>query len=220
MKESKKAIISNEVYEAIKDKILRMELKGGEPLVEEDLAREFDVSRTPIRDALKRLEHDGFVTIIPYRGSVVREITEGDIVEIYTIRQALESICVKNAVPIISEANIRQMEDDWKKSIEEFECQDYHKSADAGNQIHHMLICVGGSRRILQIINNLREQTQQLSIMASSLPGRMEKSNKEHKAIINAVKERDAQKASKLMEEHIYSTQQDMLSALRNTRLW
>ncbi|MCB7060170.1 GntR family transcriptional regulator, partial [Eggerthella lenta] len=70
----------------------------------------FDVSRTPIRDALKRLEHDGFVTIIPYRGSVVREITEGDIVEIYTIRQALESICVKNAVPIISEANIRQME--------------------------------------------------------------------------------------------------------------
>jgi DNA-binding GntR family transcriptional regulator len=79
---------------------------------------------------------------------------------------------------------------------------------------------VGGSRRILQIINNLREQTQQLSIMASSLPGRMEKSNKEHKAIINAVKERDAQKASKLMEEHIYSTQQDMLSALRNTRLW
>ena len=121
MKESKKAIISNEVYEAIKGKILRMELKSGEPLVEEDLAREFDVSRTPIRDALKRLEHDGFVTIIPYRGSVVREITEGDIVEIYTIRQALESICVKNAVPIISEANIRQMEDDWNKSMEEFE---------------------------------------------------------------------------------------------------
>ena len=83
-----------------------------------------------------------------------------------------------------------------------------------------MLICVGGSRRILQIINNLREQTQQLSIMASSLPGRMEKSNQEHRAIIDAVKERDAQKASKLMEEHIYSTQQDMLSALRNTRLW
>ncbi|WP_320971645.1 GntR family transcriptional regulator, partial [Enterocloster bolteae] len=124
MKESKKAIISNEVYEAIKGKILRMELKSGEPLVEEDLAREFDVSRTPIRDALKRLEHDGFVTIIPYRGSVVREITEGDIVEIYTIRQALESICVKNAVPIISEANIRQMEDDWEKSIEEFESKD------------------------------------------------------------------------------------------------
>ncbi|HBC26409.1 MAG TPA: hypothetical protein DC013_03240 [Ruminococcaceae bacterium] len=196
-----------------------MELKMGEPLVEEDLAEEYGVSRTPVRDALRRLEHEGLVSIIPYKGSVVREITAEDITEIYIIRQALESICSKNTAAAITDVNIEKLESYWRESMRLLEEGNYQMSSEYGDKIHHVIISIGGSKRIFQIINELSAQTLQLGKVAATLPGRLEKSNEEHHLIINAIKAHDRELAGKLMEEHILSTQKDMLLALKNSHL-
>jgi DNA-binding GntR family transcriptional regulator len=92
-------------------------------------------------------------------------------------------------------------------------------SSEYGDKIHHVIISIGGSKRIFQIINELSAQTLQLGKVAATLPGRLEKSNEEHHLIINAIKAHDRELAGKLMEEHILSTQKDMLLALKNSHL-
>lgn len=218
MRNTQKSAISNQVYQAIKNKIMTMQLEMGESLQEESLAKEYNVSRTPVRDALKKLESDGLVTIMPYKGCIVREVTESDINEIYTIRMALEGISAKNAAEIISEANIAELENAWKSSVEAYEKGDFSQSSEYGDVIHNIIFHIGGGKRIIQIIDNLRAQTQQLGNMAVKLPGRLEASNRQHKLIVDAIKNRDGDLASEYMKEHIASTKEEMLIALRNAR--
>lgn len=114
--------ISEEVYEKLKTDILENKLKPGERLVESDIAKELQISRTPVREALKQLEQDGLVTYFPRRGSVVSEISIEDAIELYEVREYIEGLAVRLICMNIRRKEIKILEQivaDMEISIEE-----------------------------------------------------------------------------------------------------
>lgn len=107
---------SDAVFSALKSKILGFEYAPGEALTELAIAAEMNVSRTPIREALRRLEHEQLVQIIPHKGAIVTRISEEGIREVYLIRQALEGICAWRAVESISEENLSAVGESMDKA--------------------------------------------------------------------------------------------------------
>lgn len=210
---------SIETYNAIKEDIIYQRIRGGESLIEDELAEKYNVSRTPIREALKWLESDGLVVYYPYRGCFVKEFSEKDIVEIYTVRKALEGTCCRVAAEFITSANIDMLEKNHYKSLEEFRAGDVEKADDLGDKLHDVIIDISGNSRIKSILNMLDGQQRYFSIITKRLDGRMEKSLQEHEQILEALKQHDGELAEQRMREHIESTMRDMLMAVRNARV-
>lgn len=210
---------SNSVaYEEIKQRILDMTYKMRQPLTEEMLAQEINLSRTPIRQALQRLESEGFVEIIPYHGCRVCELTIDDIHEIYAIRSELEGLCAFQTAERINQPNMDKLMQYWEDSVLLWDEGKLDDSVKIGAHIHDLCIQIGGGRRIRQILANLGEQIKRLDILSSRLPGRLKQSNEEHKQIVDALAERDGVRAQQLMREHILGTQKDMINGILNAQ--
>ena len=203
-------------YEEIKQRILDMTYKMRQPLKEEMLAQELSLSRTPIRQALQRLESEGFVEIVPYHGCRVCELTAEDVYEIYAIRSKLEGLCAFRAAERINLTNIEKMMSYWEDSISLFEAEKWNESVKMGARIHDLCIQIGGGRRIYQILANLSEQIKRLDILSAHLPGRLIRSNQQHREIVDAISRRDSAQAQQLMHDHILSTQKDMVNEILN----
>ncbi len=211
-----KDVHASTVYKNLKKKILAFEFKNGSPLVEEALAEEFNVSRTPVREALRRLEQDGFVHIIPRKGSFVKALSIKDVEEIYTIREALEGISAKIAAELINEANLRMLEEQQALAVKKLELGDTISAFEVGNGLHEVILKVAGNSKILQIVANYKEYTKSLHMLSSSLPGRLRLSIDEHMEIIRAIRKRNAELAEKTVRKHIESTKKDVIIALKN----
>lgn len=210
---------SIETYNAIKEDIIYQRIREGTSLVEDELAEKYKVSRTPIREALKWLENDGLVVYYPYRGCFVKEFSEKDIIEIYTVRKALEGTCCRSAAEFITSGNIEMLEQNHSKSVEAFKAGDVEKADLLGDKLHDVIIDISGNSRIKDILSRLDGQQRYFSIITKRLDGRMEKSLQEHELILEALKQHDGELGERRMREHIESTMQDMLMAARNARV-
>jgi DNA-binding GntR family transcriptional regulator len=212
---------SNYAYEILKKRIISLELTAGQHLVEENIAEELSVSRTPVRQALQRLQNEDFVTMIPYSGCIVRQFTVADIDEIYTIREALEGICVFRATKIISEKNLDLIENtiqaDLKKCLHKNTTA--VKSQKIQDLLHDMSVELCGNNRIVQIMKKLAEQIKLLQHYSLSLPGRKKQSCYEHQDILNAMRKRNQSEAEQLMREHIRSVKNDVIKYYLNSRI-
>lgn len=211
-----KKLRSNAVYEIIKSRILAYEYPPEYPLSEESLAEELKVSRTPVREALKKLENEKLIEIRPYRGAFVKGITVADINDIFLIREALEGVSARIAADLINEVNLKMLDERLRIAQEKFEQGLYEESSCIGNEIHDVILRVAGNERILQIVSNLHQQTTRLKVLATSVPGRLEKSNNEHRMILEALKNHDPELAEQRMKEHISSTKEDLINAFKN----
>lgn len=204
------------VYEQILEKILTSAVKSDDPLSEEALAAELNVSRTPIREAFKRLENEKLIDIIPYRGTFVRQITLNDINEIFLIRELLESVSAKIACEKIDKHNLTKLEEELDRAEELFLKGCKKESAKTGNIIHDVILRIAGNERIQQVVSNMHLQTTRLKRIASTVPGRLEKSNMEHRKLMDALKKKDPELAEQCMREHIRNTKQDLVNAYIN----
>ena len=206
----------NEVYEKILKKILESKFTSDEPLSEELLATELNVSRTPIREAFKRLENEKLIEIVPYRGTFIRNIGLQDINEIFLIREVLESISAKIACQNIDQLNLTKLEDSLKKAEELHQNGFLDESSEVGNIIHDVILRIAGNERIEQIVLNLHLQTTRLKKIASNVPGRLKRSNEEHMKILNALMNQKPEDAENCMRQHIISTKEDLINAFIN----
>lgn len=210
---------SDYIYEELKREIINLHLHFGEPLVEEELAQKYDVSRTPVRQALRRLENENFVVIMPYRGCFVRQLSENDIDEIYTVRAVLEGYCVNCATKVINQENITVIEQDINNGIIKCEQSGDKEFGQEGQKLHQISIEIGGNRRIRQILKNISEQNQWLHNYSIHVPGRFMQSCQEHLAILDSMKAGDAEQAEKLMRGHLFSTMEDVKKSFINSGL-
>lgn len=214
MKQTK--ALDSVAYKIIKRKIMDGSYKMKQPLREETLAEELKISRTPIRQALRQLEAEDFLEIIPFRGCFVRELTTDDIREIYLIRSSLESACARAVVSVISQANIDLLLSNHEEAVKLAAQNNYDKSVEVGVRLHNVCIEVGGGRRVQKILTNLAEQVSRLDYLSSKVPGRLDRSNIEHYDIIQAIISKDADRAESLMRQHIMGTSEDLIVAVRN----
>jgi DNA-binding GntR family transcriptional regulator len=187
------------ILETIRDAILKGTMKPGERVSEPDLAERFGISRTPIREAFRQLESEGYLEVVPRKGAVVASLSERDIEEFYAIKIILEGFAARMAAEKLTEKDIDRLE-----SINE-RLQQLAKEGDVKsffrvhNEFHEVFIKASGNEKLLEMINQLVMRFKRLRLASLSQPGRMEISVEEHRNMIQAFKKHDGDRADSLV---------------------
>lgn len=146
------------VFNTLRQAILRGELKPGERLMEIQLANKLGVSRTPIREAIRKLELEGLVTVVPRRGAEVAEITEKSLRDVLEVRRALEELAVKLACDRMTAEQMQQLKAAAKEFEKILEIDDVTKIAEVDVKFHDVIFMSTDNQRLIQLLNNFREQ--------------------------------------------------------------
>lgn len=200
------------VLEALREAIISGVLEPGERLMEIQLAEEMGVSRTPVREAIRKLELEGFVIMIPRKGAYVAGVSHKDVKDVFEIRAALEGLAAGLAAEKVTEEEIEQMEralhyEQEPKTVEEM--------VESDTDFHALLYKASRNERLIQILANLREQIQRFRTTSLAVPGRVKNAIQEHRAMVDAIARHDVEEAQRLATEHIESAANVMFEALR-----
>ena len=189
------------VYNKLRQGIIKGKLKPGQKVVMADLAKAFGLSETPVREAIRRLESEGYVDFTPHTGAIVTKIDEGEMVDIYLIRIALEELATRLASPHITEKDIDFLN---KKNREmEMAIQQNRYEILAGiNKLFHLRIYKAAPfPRLYKMICDLWDTFERWPSVFSYVPERAAASVEEHKKIIQALQTRDTDQADQLIKE-------------------
>ena len=189
------------VYNKLRQGIIKGKLKPGQKVVMAELAKAFGLSETPVREAIRRLESEGYIDFTPHMGAIVTKIDEGELVEIYLIRIALEELATRLASPHITEKDI----DFLNKKNSEMEMviqQGRYENLAAINKAFHLRIYKAAPfPRLYKMICDLWDTFERWPSVFSYVPERAAASVEEHKKIIQALRERDMEQADRLIKE-------------------
>lgn len=202
--------LSSRVFHTIRENILSGKYTMDEELKEKSIGEELGVSRTPVREALRQLELEGLVTIIPNKGAYVVGISQKDIRDIYEIRSRLEGLCAKWAAEQITKEQLDELEENIYLS-------DFHSSkgnaeqvVELDNKFHETLYKASGSRELKHILLDFHHYVQRVRMITLAVQERAVNSNEEHRRIVEALKAHDAAEAEKLANAHMMNTIQNM----------
>ena len=191
--------LREKILETIRDAILKGTMKPGERVSEPDLAERFGISRTPIREAFRQLESEGYLVVIPRKGAVVASLSERDVEEFYAIKIILEGFAAKMAAVNLTEKDIDRLEainERLQKLAGEGDVESFFRVHD---EFHDLFIKAAGNDKLYDMINQLVVKFQRLRLASLSQPGRMEISVEEHRNMIEAFKNRDGERADSLV---------------------
>lgn len=207
------------VLEAIREAIKSGVLKPRERLMEIQLAEELGVSRTPIREALRKLELEGFIVMVPRKGAYVADISFKDIADVFEIRTALEGLAAGLAAERITDEELEDMERHLVEKADAIARQDMDRLIEVDTNFHEAIYKASRNQRLWVIINNLREQIQRFRTTSLAYPGRMQQSLNEHRHLVEAIQARDPQLARQLAQEHIENAEQSMIESIKKDGL-
>jgi len=189
------------VYRKLRQAILKGKLKPGQKIVMADLAKTFGLSETPVREAIRRLESDGYVQFTPHTGAIVTKIDEGELVEVYLIRIALEALATRLASPHITDKDI----DFLMKKNQEIEAviqqKKYENIGHINKDFHLRIYKAAPFPRLYKMICDLWDTFERWPSVFTYVPARAVAAVKEHKKIIQALKNGDTDLADRLMKE-------------------
>ena len=209
------------VFNTLRQAILKGELKPGERLMEIALAEKLGVSRTPIREAMRKLELEGLVVMIPRRGAQVANITEKDLNDVLEVRITLENMAIEKACANMTDKDVRKLElaaQDFQKSTAE---GDLVKMAEADVNFHEAIYRINldvkeGEFLVLTgVLNNLREQIYRYRVEYLKEDEARNRLVKEHEEITDAIRNRDVKKAQELSFEHLENQRMGIIQAIR-----
>ncbi len=206
------------VFNTLRQAILRGELKPGERLMEIQLANKLGVSRTPIREAIRKLELEGLVLMIPRKGAEVAEITEKNMLDVLEVRRALEELAVKLACERITEEEIQELKDAadaFQKILSE---KDITKIAEADEAFHDVIFKSTGNDRLIQLLNSLREQMYRYRLEYLKREEYHPQLLEEHQQIIDRITRKDQSEAAELIDRHIGNQVDVMLEMIRHKK--
>jgi len=194
------------VFNKLREDILSGVYRENEELKENTIGLELGVSRTPVREALRQLELEGLVTLIPNKGAYVTGITSKDIHDIYVIRSYLEGLCAKWACEHITEAQLEAL--DEILYLSEFHASRNHHEhiVELDNKFHELVYEASGSKILCHELSDFHHYVERVRKITLSQPIRVAKANQEHAAILDAIKKRDGERAEVLAHEHIINT--------------
>lgn len=201
---------SEQAYRAVKEAILTLDLHPGAPLVETHLAARLGVSTTPLRDALVRLQQDGLIVSVPYKGTFVAPVTVDDAREILDIRQSLEGDAIAAAAGNLTDADLATARDLLARQRAALAAGDRDGCALLGRRFHLALQAPCRNRRLAAILENLDQQFQRIRLLCGRIPGRLPKSVEEHAAILAALEGGDGERAGSLMRAHLRAVSRDI----------
>ncbi|MDE6944687.1 MAG: GntR family transcriptional regulator [Lachnospiraceae bacterium] len=199
------------VFQKLREDILSGKYKEHEELKEVAIGEELGVSRTPVREAFRQLELEGLIQIVPNRGAYVTGITAKDVKDIYMIRSLLEGLCARLATEKITKEQLEEME-------ENIYLADFHASkghmdqmAELDNRFHDILYEACDSKMLEHTLRDYHQYVLRVRQKTLSTNTRGRASNDEHRQIMEAIKEKDADRAEQLANGHILNAYENMV---------
>ena len=219
MKDKKKGTASAipELYSDILAKIMTGELQPGQRLIEEELARAYRVSRTPVREVFFALAKDGLVERVQNRGARVVSFTPDDVEEIFEIRMALECLSIRNAVRNLPLSALSETEHQLEQLVRHEGKQWTERHGEIDFELHRLIVSYSGNRRLMTYLDNISMLIHSLRLLGLSNPDHARQARDEHLAIVRALLRRDAELAERLLAEHLENSKRNALEIfLRN----
>ena len=202
------------VFNTLRQAILRGELKPGERLMEIALSQRLGVSRTPVREAIRMLEQEGLVIMIPRKGAQVAEISEKDLKDVLEVRLGLEELAVRIACQRITEEELEELEQAVKEFEEAMKEDNLGVLAAVDVKVHEVIYGSTHNKRLVQIISNIREQMYRYRVEYLKDVESRKTLVEEHYAVYRALKARNQQQAVKDICIHIVNQQNAILRSL------
>jgi DNA-binding GntR family transcriptional regulator len=209
---ARESSLGNDVYNRIKQDIVSSRLKPGEPLLEEKLSKDFKVSRTPIREALKKLNHDGLVRIVPHKGAFVRVMSSKDIREIFEVREAIEGYVAGQATTQLSELDLEMLARLAKDLRRRNKGLGHTDLRNAWETLRQTLIRVTHNDRIRSILDTMKDQIEVSRYYASFPPGRIEELLSDFLAVVRALQNRDSTRTVEAFQSHLRKSKAVLLT--------
>ena len=192
------------VFNPLRQAILRGEFKPGERLMEIQLANKLGVSRTPIREAIRKLELEGLVIMIPRKGAEVADITEKSLRDVLEVRKALEELAVQLACEKITQEELEELEkagENFKKVLNR--SKDITEVAEADVRFHDVIYMATDNQKLIHLLNKLREQMYRYRVEYLKNPDVHEQLIQEHEEIVYHIKRREKAEATAVTCQHI-----------------
>lgn len=203
------------VFQTLRQAILKGELQPGERLMEIKLAQLLGVSRTPIREAIRKLELEGLVVMIPRKGAAVANITEKDTKDVLEVRRTLEMFAVEVACERITEEQLAALKEAAKAFEASKGSMDLIRIAETDMQFHEIIYEATHNERLVQMLNNLRENMYRYRIEYLKDPNYYDSLVGEHREILQAIETKNIEKARVCMRDHIENQQLAVISRLK-----
>lgn len=202
------------VFHTLRRAIMQGNLKPGERLMEIKLANRMGVSRTPIREAIRMLELEGLVVMIPRKGAQVAKITEKDLRDVLEVRMGLEMMAVNFAATRITDEQVAALFQASRQFERAVKDDNLTEIAEADVHFHDVVYEATGNARLVQILNNLREQMYRYRIEYLKGSEIRQSLVKEHDSLCEKLKMRDVEGAREIMESHIRRQEESILESL------
>ena len=202
--------LRGQVFDKIRSDILNGKYNRGEELVESSIGKELGISRTPVREAIRQLELEGLVQLVPNKGAFVTGISEKDVRDIYLIRARLEGLAARMAAKNITPELLDAMEETVVLSEYHAKKEHYEQVCEMDSKFHKLLYKASGSRILEHTLTDFHQYVQRVRMASIMKKRRMEKSNDEHDAILTAIREHDEEKAELVATRHISNTVENL----------
>ena len=202
------------VSEALRQAIREGVLQPGERLMEIQLADELGVSRTPRREAIRKLELEGFVVMVPRRGTYVADISLKDVVQVFEIRSALEELAAGLAAERITPDELEELERILVEINDYIARDDFDKIVDADIRFHGILYKASRNNRLVDILRNLREQMLRFRSISMHYPGRLAATWEEHRQLVECIANRNSTQARKIAKKHMENSERTLIMGI------
>jgi DNA-binding GntR family transcriptional regulator len=194
--------LREKILENIRDAIVSGSLKAGSRVSEPELAERYGISRTPIREAFRQLESEGYLTVVPRRGAIVSEFSQKDIEEFYAIKSVMEGYAARCACENLSAKDLDRLQTINNKLAELARIGNIKHFFKVHGDFHELFIKAADNEKLHELIAGLVTKFQRLRFASLSLPGRMEVSVQEHEKIIDAFRKKDPALAETLVRKN------------------
>ncbi|MBQ4466854.1 MAG: GntR family transcriptional regulator [Firmicutes bacterium] len=191
------------VYEELKRQIMVGEIAPGTRMMEVDLADEMGVSRTPVREAIRKLEKEGLVTIEPRRGAYASDISAKDMVDVLEVRQDLEGMAAGLAAQKIAEGDILQLKDMTRRYKEAVEAGDIEEIIKQDEDFHKFIVGLSDNKTLIKMVSQVQELALRFRYIYYDDFSRFKNQPLEHQEIVEAIMSGDANSARRFAEVHI-----------------
>ncbi len=191
------------VHDFLKGEILANRYPPGSELLEVPLSEELGVSRGPVREALRSLESEGLVQITPRRGAVVMSFTKRDFLEAYQVRESLEALGVRLAVPRLSDDDLDDLDSRLDAMASHAAAGDLDAFFDVNAAFHEAFMQASENRKLIEVYRRLMAQMGPYRRPSARLRGNVERSIAEHREILAAARMRDVEAAVALLMKHV-----------------
>ncbi|AFK85771.1 MULTISPECIES: GntR family transcriptional regulator [Thermoanaerobacterium] len=204
------------VFDYMKNAIITGEFKPGERLMEVQLAEKLGVSRTPVREAIRKLELDGLVVMVPRKGAYVSDLSTKDLLNAFEVRQSLEGLAASLAAERITDDELKKLKDVLDKFYEGIQENDVEKLIKYDQEFHDLIFNASRNEKLVQIMNNLQEHVHRFRVRYISDFKKSKKLYQEHKKILESLEMRSSDNAQKWAEKHIQNFQNDLVKDMKH----